>query len=78
MIRDGDASCLFVCETQKGKPIWAIPHAGVYRPVLYSRRDHVIITVMPDHNLPVSIQALSHHQKGERESNALMQASANS
>ena len=26
----------------------------------------------------VSIQALSHHKKGERESNALMQASANS
>ncbi len=59
MIRSGDPSCVFIRKLTEQRSVYAVPHAGEYRPVVYHREKDgsgVIVTVLPANNMPLHLQ----------------------
>jgi hypothetical protein len=55
MIASKDSSCVLLDSTGTTGSIWAVPHAGQYRPVVVSHNTGKIMTVLPRRVLPVNL-----------------------
>ena len=57
MIRANDPAVFFIDLRESQGELWAVPHAGQYRPVVFCRDTGNIVTILPAHTLPLKFQA---------------------
>jgi hypothetical protein len=57
LIAAGSKLAIFKYRPKRGNPVYAVPHCGRFRPVVYAPGTGTIVSVLPDSDLPPMVYA---------------------